>query len=301
MRVLISGATGMIGTALRQALEARGDETGALTRGDARGTLDVAWDPETGTIDRDKLAAGSFDVVVHLAGEPLLGRWTDDKRQRILDSRVDGTRLLAEAIVALDGRPSAFLVASAVGIYGDRGDELLTETAVPGDGFLAGVVEQWEAAAQPARDAGIRTAHLRMAPLLAREGGALKEQLLPFKLGLGGRVGSGQQWLPWMGLDECIRAWLFAIDDERVAGPVNLVGPTPARNIDFVKGLGRLLHRPTLLPVPVPALKLRYGGQLVDEMLLQSQKVVPSSLEAHGFEFEQRTIDQALRHELGRD
>ncbi len=298
MRILISGASGMVGTALRSELERRGDEVGALVRGEAQGALDVSWDPTAGTIDEEALARGAFDVVVHLAGEPLLGRWTDAKRQQILDSRVVGTRTIAEAVAGLEQHPSALLVASGIGIYGDRGDELLTESAEPGGGFLAGVVEQWEAAADPAREAGIRTAHLRMAPILSRRGGALKEQLVPFKLGLGGRVGSGQQWLPWIGLHECIRVWLLAIDDDRFEGPVNVTGPTPARNIDFVKGLGRLLHRPTMLPVPIPVLKLRYGGQLVDEMLLYSQKAVPSRLEGLEFRFDERTIDQALRREL---
>lgn len=298
MRILISGAHGMVGTALREALEQRGDDVGALVRGTASGPLDVAWDPAQGTIDQAALAAGGFDAVVHLAGEPLLGRWTDSKREAILHSRVSGTRTLAQALAGLDTKPQAFLVASAVGIYGNRGDELLSEESAPGGGFLADVVQQWEAAADPAREAGIRTAHLRMAAVLSTRGGALKEQLMPFKLGLGGRVGSGKQWMPWIGLDECIRIWLLALDDDRVTGPVNVVGPTPARNVDFVKALGQQLHRPTLLPVPVPALKLRYGGDLVDEMLLYSQKIVPSRLEGLDYEFEDRTINRAIARAL---
>lgn len=300
MRILVSGASGLIGSALVAALESRGDHVCALVRGTATREGDVSWDPAAGTIDHAALADGSFDAVLHFAGEPLLGRWTDEKREQILRSRVDGTTLLAEALAALEDRPDALLMASAVGIYGDRDEELLTEDSRAGDGFLAGVVLQWENAAEPAREAGIRVAQLRMAPVQTPLGGGLKQQLLPFKLGVGGRVGSGQQWTPWIGLHETVRAWLFAIDDERVEGPINVVGPTPARNIEFTKALGSVLNRPTILPVPVPMVKLMYGSQLVDEMLLGSQKVVPARLEGLGFEFEDRTIRQALRRELGR-
>lgn len=300
MRVLISGANGMIGSAIRAALVERGDHVGALTRGDASGVLDVAWDPAAGTIDEAALAAGSFDAVLHLAGEPLMGRWTDDKRDAIRTSRTAGTSLLAESIAALEQRPGVFVTASATGFYGSRGDELLTEGSTVGDDFLAGVVADWEASAVAARDAGIRTVHLRMAPVLAAQGGALKAQLPAFKFGVGGRVGSGRQWSPWIGLHDTVAAWLFAIDDDRVDGPVNLVGPTPARNVEFAKALGRVLGRPSFLPAPVPLMKLALGAQLIDEMLLTSQKVVPARLEGLGFEFADRTVVQALTRVLGR-
>lgn len=290
----------MIGSAIVEALRARGDEVGALVRRGAPTGLDVAWDPAAGTIDRKALAAGRFDAVAHLAGESLLGRWTDAKRRRIRDSRVDGTRLLAGAIAALDARPSAFVVASASGWYGDRGEELLPDDAPAGDGFVAGVVQAWEAAADPARVAGIRTVHLRMAPVQSRRGGALKAQLLPFRLGVGGRVGSGRQWAPWVGLTEAVRVWLQALDRPELEGPINVVGPTPCRNAEYVRALGRALHRPTLIPAPVPLLKLALGPQLIDEMLLASQKLVPARLEGVGYEFIDRTIDDALRRELQR-
>ena len=301
MRILVSGASGMIGSAIVEQLRLRGDEVGALVRhGGPTSGLDVAWDPAGQTIDTGALAAGDFDVVVHLAGESLLGRWTDAKRQRIRDSRVHGTRTLARAIAELDRRPLAFLVASASGWYGDRGEELLTEESGRGSGFLSNVVAEWEAAADPARQAGIRTAHLRMAPVQGTAGGALKAQLLPFRLGVGGKVGSGRQWWPWIGLSEAARVWCFAADTEEFEGAVNVVGPTPCRNLEYVKALGRVLRRPTLIPAPVPLMKLALTSDLIDQSLLLSQKIVPARLEALEYEFLDRTIEDAFRRELGR-
>lgn len=300
MRVLVSGSNGMIGSAIVQALHDRGDQVGRLVRGGPSSGLDVAWDPAGGTIDGDALAAGEFDAVLHFAGESLLGRWTESKRAEIRRSRVEGTELVAAALARLAAKPSAFLVASASGIYGNRGEELLTEHSSAGGGFLAGVVVEWEAAADAARQAGIRTVHLRMAPVQSTEGGALKAQLLPFRLGAGGRVGDGRQWIPWIGLQECVAIWLHALDHAEVAGPVNVVGPEPARNVEYVKALGRVLHRPTMIPAPVPLMKLALGKQLIEEMLLYSQKVLPARLEAHGYEFRDRTIEDALRRELDR-
>ena len=301
MRVLVSGASGMIGSAIVEALEARGDEVGALVRGGRPSAgLDVAWDPDGETIDEAALAAGEFDVVMHLAGESLLGRWNAAKRQRIRDSRVFGTRTLARALAALDAKPTAFLVASASGYYGDRGEDLLTEEAVRGSGFLANVVTEWEAAADAAREAGIRTAHLRMAPVQGAGGGALKAQLLPFKLGFGGKVGSGRQWWPWIGLAEAASIWCFAADTPEVEGAINVAGPTPCRNVEYVRALGRVLGRPTLIPAPVPLMKLALTGDLIEETLLLSQKLIPARLEALDYPFLDRTIDDAFRRELGR-
>ncbi|MCW2973388.1 MAG: hypothetical protein JWN72_1661 [Thermoleophilia bacterium] len=300
MRVLISGANGMIGSAIADALRARGDEVGALVRGGSSAGLDVGWAPSDGHVDVEALVAHGFDAIIHLGGEPLLGRWNDEKRAAILASRVDGTSLLARTIAALEPaqRPAAFLCASATGYYGSRGNELMTEQSTAGDGFLADVVSAWEAAAEPARIEGVRVATLRMAAVYSPRGGALKSQLLPAKLGLNGPVGDGQQWAPWIGLHDLVRIWLFVVDNPAASGIINAVGPTPARNREIAKALGRVLHRPAVLPVPVPAVKLLFGGQLVDEMLLTSQKVVPSRLEAIGFEFEHRTIDAALHAEL---
>ena len=290
----------MIGSSIVGLLRARGDEVGALVRHGDAGPLDVRWNPAAGELDRDALARGAYDAVVHLAGESLLGRWTDDKRASIRASRVDGTTFLASALAELERPPTVFAVASAVGWYGDRGEELLGDDARRGDGFLAEVVEAWEAAAQPARDAGIRTIHVRMAAVQGRGGGALKSQLLPFKLGVGGRVGSGRQWAPWVGLEEAAHMWLFALDTPEFDGPFNAVGPTPSSNAEYAKALGRVLHRPAVLPAPVPLMKLALGSQLIDEMLLCSQKVVPARLEGAGYAFLDRTIEDALRRELGR-
>ncbi|MCW2950098.1 MAG: yfcH: family protein [Thermoleophilia bacterium] len=302
MRVLVSGAGGLIGSAVVNELRARGDEVGVLRRGNSPlGPLDVRWDPAHGTIDAGALAAGNFDAVAHFAGEPLLGRWTDTKRESIRSSRIEGTMVLARTLAQLERQPEVFVVASAVGYYGNRGDELLTESSAQGEGFLADVVSAWEHAAEAARDAGIRTVHMRMAAVYTPRGGALKAQLLPARLGLNGRFGSGRQWMSWVGLREIVRMWLFAIDDERVVGPVNAVGPTPARNQDFVRALGRVLHRPAVLPAPVPLMKLALGSQLIDEMLLASQKTVPARLEGLGYDFLDRTIDDALRTEFESD
>jgi uncharacterized protein (TIGR01777 family) len=301
MRILVSGASGMIGSAIVEQLRGRGDEVGALVRhGRPSSGLDVAWDVEREEIDQAALTAGEFDVVMHLAGESLLGRWTEAKRQRIRDSRVHGTRLIARAIADLDRRPSALLVASATGWYGDRGEELLTEESTHGAGFLANVVAEWEAAAEPARQAGIRTAHLRMAPVQGTQGGALKAQLLPFRLGVGGKVGSGRQWWPWIGVTEAARVWCFAADTPEFEGPVNVVGPTPCRNIEYVKSLGRVLGRPTFMPAPVPLMKLALTSDLIEESLLLSQKIVPARLEGLEYEFLDRTVEDAFRRELGR-
>ncbi|MCW2961352.1 MAG: Epimerase family protein [Thermoleophilia bacterium] len=297
MRILVSGAGGLIGAELVRTLRERGDEVGALVRGEPSGALDVRWDPAAGTIDRAALAEGRFDAVAHLAGETIAGRWTADKRRRIMDSRVNGTTLLAEAIAQLEQPPTALICASATGIYGDRGEELLVDGAAPGDGFLADVCVAWEAAAEPARAAGIRTAHLRMCAVQSPRGGALKAQLLPFKLGLGGPIAGGRQWAPWVGLTEAVRIWCFALDDDRVAGPINAIGPTPARNRDYVRALGRVLHRPTVLPTPTPLLRLAMGD-VIDSLLVYSQKVVPSRLEGLGYEFLDRTIVQALEREI---
>lgn len=301
MRVLVSGAGGMIGSAIVEALRARGDEVGTLVRGDhPSGDLDVAWDPAHETIDTAALAAGGFDVVMHLAGESLLGRWSPAKRQRIRDSRLFGTRTLARALAQLEAKPTAFLVASATGWYGDRGEELLTEDAGRGDGFLANVVAEWETAADAAREAGIRTVHLRMAPVQGASGGALKAQLLPVRLGAGGKVGSGRQWWPWVGLTEAVNVWCFAADTPEVDGPINVAGPTPCRNVEYVRSLGRVLRRPTLIPAPVPLMKLALTRDLIDQTLLLSQKVVPARLEGLDYEFLDRTIEDAFRRELGR-
>ena len=244
-------------------------------------------------VDADALEG--VEAIVHLAGENIGQRWSDDVRRRVLDSRVNGTRLIAEAAAGLASRP-VLVCASAIGFYGDRGDEIVDEESVPGTGFLADVVEAWEAAAEPARAAGLRTAHLRQGIVLSKEGGALARMLLPFKLGTGGRIGSGRQWWSWVSLDDAVAAYLFALE-QPLSGPVNVVAPGVVTNQEFVKALGRALHRPAIFPLPAAAVKAAFG-QMGEEMLLAGQRVAPTRLEAAGFTFGQPDIDSGLASAL---
>ena len=292
MRVLVTGSHGLIGTALVNALRERGDDVTPLSR-------PSGWDPAAGTIDRDVLAG--HDAVVHLAGESLgERRWTDEQKSRILDSRRAGTSLLAGALADLSGdaRPSVLVSASAIGIYGDRGDETLTESSSAGDGFLADVVREWEAAAAAASSAGIRVVHPRSGIVLSSRGGALARQLLPFRLGLGGPLGGGRQWWSWVSLDDEVAAILHAIDTPSISGPVNVVAPTPVTQREFASTLGRVLHRPAVLPTPLFPLRLVYGRELVSQVLLWSERVMPDVLAASGFTFRHPTLEAALRAAL---
>jgi hypothetical protein len=294
MRVLVSGATGLIGTALRRALEARGDTVVALTRGGGG----IRWSPAEGVIDG---SVDGYDAVVNLAGAGIGDRrWTDDYKLEIRNSRVNGTRALAAALAAAPNPPRVLVSGSAVGIYGNRGrEELLDENSTLGDDFLAHVCRDWEAAAQPAVDAGIRTAYVRTGVVLAPRGGVLARLLTPFRLGLGGKIGRGNQYLSWITLADEVGAILHIVDGS-LGGPVNLAGPHPVTNETFTRMLGEVLHRPTMLPTPVFALKARYGAELVEALLLHGQRVFPKALEADGFEFTSTTVEDALRTILGR-
>jgi uncharacterized protein (TIGR01777 family) len=297
MKVLVTGATGLIGRALCTVLRDRGDEPVALTR-TPRNPGDVGWDPERGALDA--AALDGFDAVVHLAGRSIGERkWTPEEKQALLDSRTKGTALLVSALTSLAHPPRVLVSGSAIGYYGNRGDEELTEAAGPGDGFLADLCVQWEAATTPSETAGIRTVRIRTGIVLARDGGALARMLLPFKLGLGGRVGSGRQWMSWIALDDEVGAILHALDHDDVAGACNLVAPNPAPNAEFTATLGRVLHRPTVLPTPLIPLKLRYGGELVEQLLLYSQRVRPGRLLDSGYSFRHPSLDDALRAVTG--
>lgn len=294
MKLALSGASGLIGSALAPALRDAGHDLITLVRGEAPGPGEARWDPVAGTIDRPSL--DGVEAIVHLAGANIGKRWTRKTRERVLDSRVDGTRLLAETAAALEPRPAVLVCASAVGYYGDRGDEVLTEHSSRGSGFLADVVDAWERAAEPARAAGIRTVHLRQGIVLSRHGGALQKLLTPFKLGLGGRVGSGRQWWSWVGLEDVVGAYLFALDHE-LEGPVNVSAPGMVTNRELTKALGRALHRPTVLPLPAFAVKALFG-QMGEEMLLGGQRTEPAALTAAGFAFRQPEIEAALEQAL---
>jgi uncharacterized protein len=256
----------------------------------------ISWDPAGGSIDATALEG--VDAVIHLAGHSIgTKRWTDDEKRRIRDSRVDGTRLLAGALASLERKPGVLLSGSAVGYYGDAGDVEVDETGPAGEGFLAGVVEQWEEAASAAPEAGIRTAFLRTGVVLTSEGGALAKQLPIFRFGVGGRIGSGRQYLSWVSLEDEIGAIVHLLTAE-VEGPVNLTAPNPVTNAEFTDVLGSVLHRPTVLPIPGFAPKVVLGGQLVDEVLLASQRVVPRKLLDSGYHFAHPHLEDALRAAL---
>ncbi len=289
-RVLISGAAGFIGSALTDRLQSRGDQVVRLTRG-SKSDGAVHWDPKAGEIDSDALEG--IDAVVHLAGEPIAGLWTKAKKRAVLESRRDGTKLLAEAAATASPKPECFVSSSAIGIYGNRGDETLTEDSGVGEGFLADVVEQWEAAAEPARAAGIRVVNLRLGLVTAESGGMMGPMKPAFKAGVGGKLGSGEQWWSWVTLDDVVEAFLFAIDTPAVSGPYNVAAPNPVTNAEFTKQLGKALHRPTILPAPKFALKL-VAGEMADEMLLTSQRVDSARLCEAGFEFGDTELAPAL-------
>lgn len=301
-RVLISGASGLIGSVLIAALEKRGDQVSRLVRRDPRTAHEVRWDPMQAIPPH---LVSRFDTVIHLSGESVAGRWAESKKRRIRDSRVISTRNLATALAQADKPPQAFLCASAIGYYGNRGDEHLTEESGSGHGFLADVSREWEEAARPAAQAGIRVINLRVGVVLSREGGALKQMLLPFRLGLGGRIGSGRQWFSWIHIDDLVAAVLHIMDigaplsqatpsPGPIAGPVNLVGPNPVINLDFTKALANALRRPALFPVPETALKLLFG-EFAKEGLLSSARVVPQKLTEHGFVFRYPELNAALK------
>ncbi len=296
--VLVSGASGFVGQALLQALRRAGHEVARLVRRPAAAEDEVTWDPAAGQLEAGELAR--FQAVVHLAGESISqGRWTAAKKARILRSRVDGTRLLAEAVATLEHGPRTLLVASAVGYYGSRGDEALSEESPPGQDFLAQVCQAWESAAEPARGAGIRTVHTRFGLILSPAGGALPRLLPLFALGLGGRLGSGRQYWSWIALDDVVGAIMHALADGQLAGAVNTVAPNPVSNAEFSAMLARVLGRPAILPAPAAALRLALG-EMADGLLLASQRALPTRLEGSGFRFQQTELEPTLRSLLKR-
>ena len=293
MRVLVTGSSGFVGTALVAALEGRGDKVVRLTRGDGA-TGKAAWDPDAGTIST--VAFDGVDGVVHLAGAGIGDeKWTDARKRLVLGSRVTGTTLLARTLAGLPEKPCVLVSGSAVGYYGDRGDEVLDESSASGDDFLSDVCRQWEAAAQPAADAGVRVVNIRTGIVLDPRGGVLKRLGTPFRLGLGGRVASGRQWMSWITLEDEIAAILHALDHDTLRGPVNLTAPNPVTNAQLTKALGKALHRPTLLPTPLLPLKVIYGAELVQALLVGGQRVLPRRLETDGFVFTHADIETALQ------
>jgi uncharacterized protein (TIGR01777 family) len=300
MKVLITGSTGLVGSALCQSLVRSGHEIARLVRESPRSRQpEIFWDPARGTIETEKLEG--FDAVVHLAGENIAGgRWTEKQKARILNSRVQGTQLLAESLAKLKAKPKVFVAASAIGYYGDRGEEVLDENSGPGkDMFLVDVCQAWEAATLPASTAGIRVVNLRLGVVLSADGGALAKMLLPFKLGAGGVLGSGKQYMSWIALDDVLGVLTHALQNNELSGPVNAVAPHPVSNYQFTKTLGKVLKRPTILPMPAFAARLVFG-QMADELLLASARVVPKKLEEAAYRFQYPELEGALRHVLPR-
>ena len=293
MDVAISGANGLIGSALSKSLRADGHRVLRFSRGGVTGVDTIGWDPVTGRIDAPALEG--VDAVVHLAGEGIgQHRWTDEQKQKIRESRVRGTATIAGAIASRARKPRVFVSGSAIGYYGNRGDDVLTEESAPGDDYLAQACVAWEAETAIAAEAGVRTVLARTGIVLDAHGGALASMLLPFKLGLGGRQGPGTQWMSWIALVDEVGAIRHAIEHDTVRGPVNAVSPNPVTNADFAHTLGKALHRPTVLPTPLLPLKLRFGGELVDSLLLFGQRVTPGQLEATGYQFACSSLDAAL-------
>jgi len=297
MIIAITGSTGLVGTALVNALEADGHSVRRVVRrpsGD--GAQAIRWDPAGGTIDA--VGFSDVDAVVHLAGESVAAhRWSTSVKKEIRDSRVRGTKLLCETLAGLASKPTVLVSASAIGYYGDRGDERLNESSPPGSGFLAGVCQEWEAATKSARDADIRVVNLRIGVVLDRKGGALKSMLTPFKLGVGGVIGSGRQYFSWITLGDLVRVIQFTLSAAALSGPVNATAPQPVTNREFTKTLGRVLGRPTIFPMPAVAARLVFG-EMADEMFLGGARVEPAALSTARFEFEYPQLEPALRHLL---
>ena len=298
MDILVSGATGLIGSALTYELAGAGHRVLGLTRSTSASSADIRWDPSAGKIDADGLEG--IDAVVHLAGESIdEGRWTSAKKARIRDSRAVGTRLLAEVVAKLDRPPKVMVSASAVGYYGDRGNEVLREDSGPGSDFLARVCQEWEAATEPARGAGVRVVHPRIGIVLSTHGGALARTLPIFKLGVGGRIGSGRQYWSWVALDDAVGAIVHALTTDSLEGPANVGSPNPLTNAEYTKALGRVLNRPTIFPLPATVARIALG-EVADALLLASQRMEPAKLTETGYPFRYPELEVALRRLLGR-
>ncbi len=293
MRIIVSGSHGLVGKALIKALEADGHEIYRLVRHAPNSEKEIEWSPDRYSIAISRIEG--FDAVYHLAGESIAsGRWNDEKKRKIRESRTKGTKLLADALANLSAPPKTLISASATGYYGDRGDELLTETSPPGKGFLADVCTEWEQATEHARAKGVRVVNTRFGIILDKEGGALAKMLTPFRMGIGGRIGDGKQWMSWIALDDVIGALKFALNDESMNSPVNFVAPNPVTNAEFTGTLGKVLSRPTLFPIPEFGVRLAFG-EMADALLLSSQRVEPAILKQSGFKFRYPDLHGALQ------
>lgn len=299
MKILVTGATGLVGTALVRALARDGHTVCRLVRpqteteGGARGAFDVTWNPNTGELGG---AAVGADAVVNLAGASIAeGRWSASRRRLLRTSRVDATHALVAALGKMNAKPSVLVSASAIGFYGNRDDEVLTEASTPGEGFLSDLAKDWEAEALRAEMFRTRVVLLRFGIILAKHGGALPKMMMPFKLGVGGRIASGKQWMPWVALDDVVEIIKFVLGTRDVSGPINVVAPEPVRNVEFTRALAEALHRPAVLPTPAIALKLALGHEMAEALLLSSHRVIPAALTRIGYRFLHSQLDTTLK------
>lgn len=302
MNILITGASGLIGRNLQPVLKNDGHQIYRLSRSAPQTDHDVQWDAYAGFTDEEFEKLRGIEAVVHLAGENVAGgSWTEERKKRIRKSRVEGTRTLVDALARLEDPPKIFIGASAIGYYGSRGDEILTEESEPGEGFLADVSREWEnESLQAEKRFGARVVLLRIGVVLSEEGGALEKMLTPFKFGIGGTVGSGEQWMSWIALDDLVRIIKYALEKADLYGPVNAVAPNPAQNEQFTDTLGEVLHRPTIIPVPAFGVKLLFG-EMGEKLLLEGARVLPQKLLETGFEFDFPKLEPALEHILNRE
>lgn len=296
MRILITGASGLVGTALQRSFTEKGYELLLAGRSDPTKTNQIKWSVEEGFRDEDLPRLEGLEAVIHLAGENIAGlRWTEEKKREIRESRVKGTHNLVNTLAGLEKKPRVFIAASAMGFYGDRGAEIVTETSKPGDNFLADVAKEWEMESRRAEDSGIRTVLLRTAIVLSKDGGALATMLTPFKFGVGGVVGSGKQWMSWISLEDVVGIINFAIENENLRGAINVASPNPVTNEEFTKTMGDVLYRPTILPLPEFAVNLMFG-EMGDTLLLNSTRVDPRRLKDAGYEFKFPDLKSALEN-----
>lgn len=298
MKVLVSGSSGLIGKLVTAALKSRGDQVLRLVRAQSTDADAVFWDIDNEIVDKTKLT--DIDAVIHLAGEPVAEKWTPETKRRIRQSRREGTELLAQTLASLEQTPKVLISGSAIGYYGSRGDEVLTESSTIGTGFLPDVCRDWENATGAARVAGIRTVMLRIGIVLSSHGGALSKMLQPFQMGVGGQLGDGQQYMSWVAIDDVVGAILFILDNEAVEGPTNMTAPNPVRNSEFTSTLGKVLHRPTIFPVPPAVLRMAVG-EMADELILSSANVVPNRLNKAGYQFKYPDLFGALQHVLHKE
>ncbi|HTK38829.1 MAG TPA: TIGR01777 family oxidoreductase [Pyrinomonadaceae bacterium] len=295
MKIVITGAGGLIGTALQKSFKEKGYDLLLAGRGKPNAANQIQFDAEAGFADPERLEG--TEAVIHLAGEPISGRWTDEKKQKIRDSRVHGTRRVVEVLSHLKTKPKVLISASGIGYYGDRGDDVMTEMSGAGDTFLANVCRDWEAEARRAEDLGVRTVLLRTGVVLSKNGGALAEMLTPFKYGVGGVIGSGKQWMSWIAMGDIIAVYNKALEDETIRGAFNACAPNPVTNNEFTKVMGSVLYRPTILPLPEFAVKFLFG-EMGDALLLDSTRAVPKRLQDIEFAFKFADLEGALKHEL---